>query len=190
MNVEYQREYPKQSSSISRTAVASLSYQSNTQARTHTCTHWGNTDESMRYFKSKGLMFDIYVRRDKNGTTQIPINGRERGRPSKSDQNTREGVERQSTPPPLAPTRIWQCVYYLWVLLLEGGEGGDHFSSHKISHNMTGQIIIIIIISSSSSRNRTHTFAYFITLTNWIISGKYLTPSSAPFKMIDHVKFQ
>lgn len=39
-------------------------------------THTGNTDDSMRYFKSKGLMFDIYVRRDKNGTTQIPIKGR------------------------------------------------------------------------------------------------------------------
>lgn len=47
-----------------------------THKRAHTRTHTGNTDDSMRYFKSKGLMFDIYVRRDKNGTTQIPINGR------------------------------------------------------------------------------------------------------------------
>lgn len=85
-------------------------------------THTGNTDDSMRYFKSKGLMFDIYVRRDKNGTTQIPINGRgKRGRPSKSDQNTREGVARQSTPPPLTPhTNMAMCLLFVGSII-----GGD-----------------------------------------------------------------
>lgn len=184
--MEYQREYPKQSSSISRTAVASLSYQSNTQARTHTRTHLGSTDDSMRYFKSKGLMFDIYVRRDKNGTTQIPITGRGTGKAIKvwpeHNRRGRTSVDASSACP---HTNMAMCLLFVGAIM----GGGDHFSSHKISHNMTGQIIIIII-RSSSSRNRTHTFAYFITLTNWIISAKYLTPSSAPFKMIDHVKFQ
>lgn len=92
-----------------------------THKRALTRTHTGNTDDSMRYFKSKGLMFDIYVRRDKNGTTQIPINGRgKRGRPSKSDQNTREGVARQSTPPPLAPHKnMAMCLLFVGSIIGE-----------------------------------------------------------------------
>lgn len=148
-------------------------------------THTGNTDDSMRYFKSKGLMFDIYVRRDKNGTTQIPINGRgETGKAIKVwPKHKRRGCTSVDASSACPHTNIAMCLLFVGSII----GGRHHFSSHKISHNMTGQIIIIIM---SSSRNRTHTFAYFITLTNWIISAEYLTPSSAPFKMIDHVKFQ
>lgn len=68
-------------------------------------------------------MFDIYVRRDKNGTTQIPINGRERGRPSKSDQNTREGVDvsrRLLRLPPHEYGNVFIiCGFYYW----RGGRG-------------------------------------------------------------------
>lgn len=97
-----------------------------THKRALTRTHTGNTDDSMRYFKSKGLMFDIYVRRDKNGTTQIPINGRgENGEGHQSLTKTQEkglDVSRRllRLPPHEYGNVFIICGFYYW--------GGDTIS--------------------------------------------------------------
>lgn len=140
-----------------------------TSAHTHTHAHGEYQQFHKVFSKSKGglcLTFTCAVIKTAQGRYEYVKRGAREGHQSLTKRGN------TSVPPKYY---IWQCVYYCWVRPL----GGTNISlATKCSHNMTGQIIIIIVIVKS----RTHTFAYFNTLTNWIISGQVFNTFSGPFQ--------
>lgn len=119
--------------------------------QTHTHTDTGNTNNSMRYFKSRGgggglcLTFTCAVIKTAQGRYQYELKGGWEGHQSL----TKRGPHKYY---------IWQ--YYCWIF------------GHRISPRYDRPNHLPHHHQRQRQQDTYETFAYFITLTNWIISGQ------------------
>lgn len=123
--------------------------------QTHTHTDTGNTNNSMRYFKSRGeggglcLTFTCAVIKTAQGRYQYELKGGWEGHQSL----TKRGPHKYY---------IWQ--YYCWIFghrISPRYDRPNHLPHHLPHHHQRQR-----------QQDTYETFAYFITLTNWIISGQ------------------